>query len=125
MRPPANIPVTVRPAAPRRVPPPPARRVGGAGDAATDEGGVWLPVRAAARVLGVSTDTIHRRGVPWQAAPVPFKLRYKLLVLAAGDPGERRYHEPDLLALLCLPPPAPTLSGTLIPRRAASGPGVN
>lgn len=65
-------------------------------------------MRAAARVLGVSTDTIHRRGVPWQAAPVPYKLRYKLLVLAADDPGERRYHEPDLLALLRLPTPAPT-----------------
>lgn len=66
---------------------------------------VWLSPREAAKKLSVSTDTISRRGIPWQDDRMPFKLRYKLICLDEGDSGGRRYFEPDCEALLFNPAP--------------------
>ena len=45
----------------------------------------------AAVKLSVSTDTIDRRAVEWQAEPVKNRILYKLLKLDEGTRQERRY----------------------------------
>lgn len=64
---------------------------------------VWLSVDAVAKKLSVSPDTIYRRSVPYQADPVPFKIRYKTLKLDEGTEEGRRYLEADAEALLFTP----------------------
>ena len=61
---------------------------------------VWLPVSLAALKIGRSQDTIERRGVPWTERPVPFRIRYRYLVLDPGSDAIRAYYEPDIEALL-------------------------
>lgn len=60
----------------------------------------WLSRKDAARKISVSVDTIHRRAIPWQAEPVPGKIRWKYLKLGQGTWRDRRYFEPDIEALL-------------------------
>lgn len=61
---------------------------------------IWLSASAAAEFLDVSTDTIHRRAVPWQDSRMPGRIRFMLLRLGEGTRMERRYHKPDIEALL-------------------------
>ena len=60
----------------------------------------WLSASGAAEFLDVSADTIHRRAIPWQDSPVRGRIRFMLLKLGEGTRMERRYHKPDLEALL-------------------------
>jgi hypothetical protein len=94
--------------------------------AATRSGmNLWLSVRQAAQKLGVSTDTIERRRLEWQSEPVRFKVRFKLLVLDACGPAQRRYFEPDLDAFLFDPRALPRGSKPkLVPRFAQSPKGA-
>jgi hypothetical protein len=66
---------------------------------------MWLSPREAAKKLSVSTDTVSRRGIEWQDSPVPFRMRFKLIVLDESAEGERRYFEPDVEAMLVNPAP--------------------
>lgn len=68
---------------------------------------VWFSVKQAALKLGVSTDTIERRRVPWQEKPVPFHIRFKFLVLRQRGTAERRYFGPDLDSFLFDPKSLP------------------
>jgi hypothetical protein len=52
---------------------------------------VWLSAREAGKKLSLSHDTINRRGIPWQDSPVPYRLRWKYLVLDEGAQPEKRY----------------------------------
>jgi len=61
---------------------------------------MWLSLGGAADYMGVSEDTIGRRAIPWQDAPVPGRVRYKLLKLGENTRMERRYYVPDLETLL-------------------------
>lgn len=64
----------------------------------------WLSKREAASRVGVSTDTIERRAIPWQEQPVIFKVRYKLLQLGPDSDPVPRFFEADVEALLYDPP---------------------
>jgi hypothetical protein len=66
------------------------------------DGSRWLSLGAAARYLDVDESTINRRALPWQDAPVPGKLRWKLLKLGDDTRKERRYVIDDLNSLLVL-----------------------
>ncbi len=61
---------------------------------------MWLRGKDGAEYLGVSRDTIERRGIPWKPAPVRHRIRYKLLALAEETEPVRRYYRPDLDAML-------------------------
>jgi hypothetical protein len=67
----------------------------------------WLKASKAAERIGVSDDTIARRGIPAadDTPYTPYKIRYRLLQLDGNSAGERRYYEPDVLAMLRNPPP--------------------
>jgi hypothetical protein len=62
---------------------------------------IWLSRREAAAKVGVSPDTIERRGIEWQAEAVAHRIRYRFLVLDENTTPERRYYEPDVEALIC------------------------
>lgn len=64
----------------------------------------WVKCKSMATFLDVSRDTIERRAIPWQEAPVPHRFRYKLLHLAEGTDPERRYYFPDAASFLHSPP---------------------
>jgi len=65
----------------------------------------WLPKRAAAKIVGVSTKTIERRAVPWtDVAPQGPRVRFKLLHLG-GQPVPR-FYGPDIRSWLKNPPAA-------------------
>lgn len=70
--------------------------------------GEWMTKVQAANHLGLSVDTIERRGIPWQSEPVKFRLRLKYLVLGEDGKGEStrplpRYFREDVEALLVIP----------------------
>jgi hypothetical protein len=60
----------------------------------------WLSLSSAADFIDVSTDTIGRRAIRWQAEAQAGKIRYKLLRLGEDTRLERRYFIEDLDALL-------------------------
>lgn len=64
----------------------------------------WLKSKHVASLLGISSDTVERRALPWQPLPVPQRLRYKLLRLDPAAEPERRYYLPDAVRLLQTPP---------------------
>jgi predicted DNA-binding transcriptional regulator YafY len=66
---------------------------------------VWLSVKECAKKLSVSDDTIYRRAVPYQAAPVPNRIRYKILKLDDGTEEGRRFLDEDAERLLHTPQP--------------------
>jgi hypothetical protein len=76
----------------------------------------WLPKTTAAEVIGVSTDTIDRRSIPWQDEPEPFKIRYKLLRLGPANQPFRRFCEADVIALLVNPKPRRFTKGMRTPK---------
>lgn len=57
---------------------------------------IWLSARLAAKKADVSSDTILRRGIPWQEEPVPGRIRYKNLRLGPGSSAGRRYFDADV-----------------------------
>ena len=61
---------------------------------------MWFRGKEGSEFVGISRDTLERRAIPWQPQPVPYKVRYKLLVLDEGAQPVRRYYRPDLEALL-------------------------
>ena len=61
---------------------------------------MWYRGKEGSEFVGISRDTLEHRAIPWQPQPVPFKVRFKLLVLDEGAEPVRRYYRPDLEALL-------------------------
>src|SRR4051812_48473045 len=92
----------------------PGRRTGTAGSTRLREVFIWLSAKEAARKISRSTDTINRRGTPWPPEGkfghhpderIPYKLRFKYLVMDEGGEPEKRYFETDVEAMLQEPPP--------------------
>jgi hypothetical protein len=75
---------------------------------------IWLSAKDAGKKISRHPDTINRRGIPWPPEGkyghhpderIPYKLRFKYLVMDEGGEPEKRYFEPDLEAMLQDPPP--------------------
>lgn len=60
----------------------------------------WLSLSSAVDCIDVSTDTIGRRAIRWQAEAQAGRIRFKLLKLGEDTRLERRYFAEDLEALL-------------------------
>ena len=65
---------------------------------------MWMRVIDAASFLGLSSNAVEERAIPWQDEPMPHRLRYKLLVLEADAKPRRRCFRQDVEALLRNPP---------------------
>lgn len=65
---------------------------------------MWLSGKDAGAYIGYSRDTVEIRAIPWQPTHVLHQIRYKLVQLDEKGPKVRRYYQPDLDALLQVPP---------------------
>jgi site-specific recombinase XerD len=68
---------------------------------------MWLSLSAAAGLIDVSEQDILRRAVPWQAAPVAHRIRFRLLTLDPDQQGTPRFFAPDVERLLSKPEGSP------------------
>lgn len=64
---------------------------------------LWVGLSAAAAILDVPEQTILERAVPWQPAPLPLHVRFRLLCLNNEANGAPRFFAPDLEAWLVSP----------------------
>jgi hypothetical protein len=86
-------------------------------------GTMWMRGKEAADWIGVSRDTIERRGVGWHPQAVPYRVRFRLLQLDPGAEPTRRYYRPDVESLL-RDPPSRSRTPKMVPKfRMAADPG--
>ena len=63
----------------------------------------WMSGKDAAEYAGYSRDWVEHRAIPWEASPVPYRIRYKLVKGSPTSEPVRRYWQPDIDALFVVP----------------------